>query len=235
MSFIKRLEGIFFSPKNVFQALAEKPVWVDALIVLLILLAVFSFFVTPYTQRDQAQIMRDNVKLKERMGDSRFTEMMARLENPPTTATVIRGVIVGPLINLVGILFSSLILLIMGRFISSQGGYLQILAAVVHVDFVDKLLGNGVRAFLIASRNSVMQTSTSLALLFPKMEATTPAYIILGQLDFFQIWMFGILGLALSAIFKIETRKALFISYGFWFLKSLLYIAVGIIGLRFLR
>jgi hypothetical protein len=179
--------------------------------------------------------MKDNVKLKERMGDSRFTEMMARLENPPTTATVIRGVIVGPLINLVGILFSSLILLIMGRFISSQGGYLQILAAVVHVDFVDKLLGNGVRAFLIASRNSVMQTSTSLALLFPKMEATTPAYIILGQLDFFQIWMFGILGLALSAIFKIETRKALFISYGFWFLKSLLYIAVGIIGLRFLR
>jgi hypothetical protein len=47
MSFIKRLEGIFFSPKNVFQALAEKPVWVDALIVLLILLAVLYFLVTP--------------------------------------------------------------------------------------------------------------------------------------------------------------------------------------------
>jgi hypothetical protein len=47
--------------------------------------------------------------------------------------------------------------------------------------------------------------------------------------------MFGILGLGLSAVFKIETKKAMFISYGFWLIKSLLYIALGIFGLRFLR
>jgi len=67
------------------------------------------------------------------------------------------------------------------------------------------------------------------------MEVTTPAYVILGQLDFFQIWMFGVLGLGLSAVFKIEMKKAMFISYGFWLIKSLLYIALGIFGLRFLR
>jgi hypothetical protein len=235
MSFFKRLEGVFFAPKPAFQALAEKPVWVDALIVLLILLAVFAYFVTPYQQKDQVQMFKDNAKLKERLGDTRYTEMMARLEAPPTTGTIIRSVVIAPLINFIGILFSSLILLVMGRFISSQGGYVPVMAAVVHANFVDKLLGNAVRALLIGTRHSVMQTSTSLALLFPKMEVTTPAYIILGQLDFFQIWMFGVLGLALSAIFKIETKKAMFISYGFWLLKSLLYIAFGIFGLRFLR
>ena len=160
---------------------------------------------------------------------------MARLEAPPTAGKTILGVGFSLLFNLVGIFFSSLILLIMGRFVSSQGGYLPVLAAVVHANFVDKLLGNGVRALLIGTRHSVMQTSTSLALLFPKMEVTTPAYIMLGQLDFFQIWMFGVLGLGLSAIFKIETKKAMFISYGFWLIKSLLTIALGVFFLRFTR
>jgi len=235
MSLFKRLEGVFFSPKPVFQALAEKPVWVDALVVLLILLAVFAYFVMPFQQQDQIGMFKDNAKLKERMGETRYAELMTRLEAPPTAGAVVRGVAFGPVLNLLGIFFSSLILLVMGRFISSQGGYLPVLAAVVHANFIDKLLGNGVRALLIATRHSVMQTSTSLALLFPKMEVTTPAYVILGQLDFFQIWMFGVLGLGLSAVFKIEMKKAMFISYGFWLIKSLLYIALGIFGLRFLR
>jgi len=29
MSFFTRLEGVFFGPKPVFEALAEKPVWVE--------------------------------------------------------------------------------------------------------------------------------------------------------------------------------------------------------------
>ena len=235
MSFFKRLEGVFFAPKHLFQALAEKPVWVDALIVLLILLAVFAYFVMPYQQKDQLQVFKDNAKFKERIGETRYAETMARLEAPSTAGKTILGVGFSLLFNLVGIFFSSLILLIMGRFVSSQGGYLPVLAAVVHANFVDKLLGNGVRALLIGTRHSVMQTSTSLALLFPKMEVTTPAYIMLGQLDFFQIWMFGVLGLGLSAIFKIETKKAMFISYGFWLIKSLLTIALGVFFLRFTR
>ena len=107
----------------------------------------------------------------------------------------------------IGLLFSSLILLMLGRFVSSTGNYVRVLAAVVHASFIDKLLGNAVRAFLIVTRKSVMQTSTSLAMLFPKIELTSPAYIILGQIDLFQIWMFGVLAIGLSAVFKIEPAQ----------------------------
>jgi len=235
MSFFKRLEGVFFSPRQVFQALAEKPVWVDALVVLLILLALFAYFTSPFSRNDQLQMMKDNAKLKQRMGETRYNEYVAKLESPPSSAMVIRNVVAGPAMSLIGLLFSSLVFMILGRFISSQGKYVQIISAVIHANFVDKLLGNAVRFLLISAKKSVMQTSTSLALLFPKMEVTSPAYVVIGQIDFFQLWMFGILAFGLSSIFKIELKKALFLSYGFWLLKSLIYIALGIIGLQYLK
>ena len=235
MSFFKRLEGVFFNPRQIFQALAEKPVWIDALVILLILLAIFSYFIAPYSQNDQLQMMKENAKLKERMGETRYNEYVAKLESAPRSGLIIRNVIGGPAMSLIGLLFSSLVFMILGRFVSSQGKYVQIISAVIHANFVDKLLGNAVRLLLISAKKSVMQTSTSLALLFPKMEVTSPAYVVLGQIDFFQLWMFGILAFGLSSIFKIELKKAMILSYSFWLLKSLIYIALGIIGLQYLR
>ncbi len=235
MPFLKRLAGIFSNPKPIFQFLAEKPVWVDALIVLLILTAVFSYFVAPFAQQDQLQMMKDNTKFKEKVGEDRYNKMIESMENPNKTGMILRSGIGTPLIGLIGLLFSSLILMIMGRFISSQGRYVQILAALVHASFVDKLLGNAVRLFLILSRKSLLQTTTSLALFFPKMEVTSSAYIVLSQIDIFQLWMFGILAYGLARIFNVNLKKALAVSYGFWLLKSLVVIALGIIGMQYMR
>ncbi len=235
MSFFKRLEGVFFAPTPVFRSLAEKPVWVDALIILVLLMAVFSAVVAPYTQSDQLKMFKDNTRLQERMGETRYNEMVAKMESASPTSAVVRGVIWGTAMGAIGLLFSSLILLVLGRFVSTQGNFVGVLAALVHASFIDKLLGNGVRTFLILTRKSVMQTSTSLAVLFPNIEVTSPAYIVLGQLDLFQLWMFGVLAVGLSAVFKVSLRKSLFISYGFWLLKSIVYIAIGLIGMSYMK
>jgi len=79
-----------------------------------------------------------------------------------------------------------------------------------------------------------MQTTTSLALFFPKLEVTSTAFIILSQVDFFQLWLFGVLSYGLAIIFKIELKKALILSYGFWVLKSLFNIGISLISMRFL-
>ena len=47
--------------------------------------------------------------------------------------------------------------------------------------------------------------------------------------------MFGVLAVGLSAVFKVDLRKALFISYGFWLLKSVIFIALGIIGMSYMK
>jgi hypothetical protein len=235
MNLFKRVEGIFFNPRPVFDGLAAKPVWVDALIVVLVALIAFNLVVAPYMQKDQLRLMKDNTAFKERMGVERYDQMIQNMENPSTRGLVIQTFVTTPLFYLIALLLQALILLVLGRFLSSQGAYVQVLSALLHASLVDKLFGNAVRMVLALTRKSLMQTSTSLALLFPKMEVTSTSYIMLSQVDFFQIWVFGILAFGLAAVFKIELKKALFLSYGVWFLKALVNVGIAMIGMSFLR
>jgi len=234
MNFFNRLQGIFFNPKLTLKAIAEKPLWIDALIILLIAWALFSYITTPYLQKDTLQLLQSSDKLLERMGEDRFNEMIERTKNPTKASVLLSNLLYKPGGLIIGLLFSSLIILAMSRMFSTEGNYKQVFSAVLHANFIDKILGNALRLVLIITRKSFMQTTTSLALFFPKLEITSPAFIILSQVDFFQLWLFGVLGLGLSSIFKIELKKALILSYSFWFLKSLLYIAYGLISIRFL-
>jgi hypothetical protein len=230
MNLINRIQGIFFNPQLTLKALSEKPVWVDALIIIMVTLIIFSYITIPYAQKDNLEAMKNNIELRERLGEERYNQRMEFLENPPKALRYFLSFIGTPAIYLIGFLISSLVILIMGRLTSTEGRFVQVFAAVLHANFIDKILGNAVRLLLILSRKSVMQTTTSLALLFPRMEVTSSTYLILSQVDFFQLWLFGILGYGLSHIFKIDLKKGLILSYAFWFLKSLLYV-----GTRFLQ
>jgi hypothetical protein len=235
MSLFKRIEGVFFSPRPTFDGLAAKPAWIDTIVIVLVALIAFNLIVLPFMQKDQLSLMKDNAALKERLGEDRYTQMIERTEHPSKGGQVLQIFVMTPLFYLAALLLKALLLLILGRFLSTQGTYVQVLSALVHASLVDKLLGNAVRLVLALTRNSLMQTSTSLALLFPKMEVTSTPYIMLTQIDFFQIWMFGILAFGLAAIFKIQPKKALFLSYGLWLLKALVNIGIGLVGMSFLR
>lgn len=235
MNLFKRIEGIFFNPRPVFDGLAAKPVWVDTLLVVLVALIAFNLVVAPYMQQDQLRLMKDNSALKERVGAERYDQMIQNMENPTPRSRIIQTFVTTPLFTLIALLLQALILLILGRFLSSQGSYVQVLSVLLHASLVDKLFGNAVRMVLALTRKSLMQTSTSLALFFPKMEVTSTSYIVLSQVDFFQIWLFGILAFGLAAVFKIELKKALFLSYSVWFLKALVNVGLAMIGMSFLR
>jgi hypothetical protein len=231
MNLFQRLQGVFFEPKRTFDGLAAKPVWIDALALVLLALIAFNLVVAPYMQKDQLQLMKGNVALQERMGEEAYAKMIERAENPSTIQTLVST----PLFFLAALLLQSLLLLILGRFLSTQGLYVHVLAALVHASFIDKVLGNAVRGVLAMTRGSLMQTSTGLALLFPKLEVTSTTYIVMSQIDLFQLWMFGVLAFGLAAIFKISTRKALALSYAMWALKAAVNVGIGMIGVSFLR
>ena len=234
MSFFDRFQGVFFNPQPVFKALAEKPAWKDALIVLLIVMAAFSYITAPISQKDALNAFKDNVKLQDEMGKESFDKMIQGMENPSATGTILRSAVLNPVLMLVGWLIAGLIILILGRLVSTEGAFLPIFAAVLHANFIDKIFGTLVRLILIMTRKSVMQTSTSLALLIPGAEFTSTSYIILSQFDFFQLWMFGILGLGLAQIFKVSVAKGMTVSYGFWAIKSIVFIALGFLSRSFL-
>lgn len=235
MSLLKRLPGVFFEPRPTFEGVAARPVWIDALVVVLLALIAFNLVVAPLLQKDQLSLLKDNAALRERMGEDSYAKMIERTEHPSAAGRIVQTFVITPLYYLVAILLQSLFLLVLGRFMSTQGAYVQVLAALVHASFIDKLLGNAVRLVLGLTRGSLMQTSTGLALLFPNLEVTSTAYIVLAQFDLFQLWMFGVLAFGLAAIFKVTLKKALVLSYGLWFLKALVNIGFGLIGTAFLR
>lgn len=229
MNFFNRFLGTFFDPGKTFRAVAERPIWVDALIAVLILVAVYNYLIAPYAQKDSLQMFEDrSVRLKEKWGEEGYNRALSRIQNPKPVLTLAMTLVT----YLIGFLFSALVLLGLGRLTSTEGHYLQVFSILLHANFVDKFLGNALRLFLVFSRKSVFQTSTSLAIFFPKMEVTSTAYAILSQVDFFQLWLFAILGIGLASVFKISQKKALFISYLFWVLKSLFSVALITLQMR---
>jgi hypothetical protein len=234
MNILERFLGVFASPKKTLEAIAEKPVWVDALIILLVVLAIHTYIITPIMQTETLGMFRDNVKLQERLGKDRFEQYIKSQENPSPSRRLVNSLAITPVTSAVGFLISSLFLLIFGRIVSTTGTFKAVLAVFLHANFIDKILGNAVRLAIIIPRKSIFQTTTSLALFFPKMSFTSPAYIILSQVDFFQLWMFGVIGYGLAAVFKIELKKAMVVSYAFFVIKSAIYIALGFLSRSFL-
>ena len=231
MTLFNRLLGVYFNPHDTFKILSEKPKWVDMLIVLLILATVYAVLIAPYIPQDQIKRLESDLKGRIKMGEEVFKQRLAFWRNPPAFVSIV-GIIMHPVSMLIGFLIQALIILGIGRLASAEGNYIQVFSAFVHANAINLVLGNTVRAFLIISRESVFQTTTSLALFFPNLGILSPAHMVLAQVDFFQLWVFGILGFALSHIFKIEWKKALFFSYTFWFIRSLFNIAIGLMGMK---
>jgi hypothetical protein len=232
MTFFSRFWGVFFNPKDTFKAISEKPIWVDILIVLLILASVYAVLIAPYIPQDQIKRLETDTKGRAEMGEEAYNQQLEFWKDPPPVVAI-TGIIMHPVSVLIGFLIQSMIILGMGRLTSTEGKYIQIFSSFIHANAINLVLGNALRAFLIISHESVFQTTTSLAVFFPKLEITSPAYVALAQVDFFQLWVFGILSFALAEILKIELKKALILSYSFWFVRSLFYIAIGLLGMKF--
>jgi hypothetical protein len=235
MNFFKRLEGVFFSPKQTFATVAERPVWVDALVVILIVLAAYSLVITPYAKQEQIQVFRDSVKLKTTLGEERFNQRLADMNKPTTTWGLIQAAGGLPLLYVIGMLVQGVLFMLLGRFVSTGGKFKQIFAALVHANLINGVLGSAVRMVLTMAKKSAMQVSTGLPLLFPKMEVMSKAYIVLGQVDFFQIWTFGVLAFGLAAVFKISVRKALVLSFAVFVLSALFNIAYLLLIMSFVQ
>lgn len=231
MTIFSRLMGVFFSPKDTFKHLSEKPVWADMLILLLICVTIYAAVIAPTIPNDQIKLLESDAERRAEMGEEAFNRRLEFWKDPPPFVTI-TGIIMQPVSLLVGFLIQSLVILGLGRLISMEGKYIQVFSSFVHASAINLVLGNAVRAFLVISRESVFQTSTSMAIFFPRLEIMSPAYIVLTQVDFFLLWLLGIFGFALAEIFKIGWKKALFLSYGFWLLRSLFFIVLGLLGMK---
>jgi hypothetical protein len=235
MGLVKRIEGVVFRPKPTFEGLAARPAWIDTLVFVLAALITFNLIIAPFMMRDQLERDKNSPVLREKLGEEIYQKRISALENPSRLSVAGQTIVYHGLTFIFALLLQALVLFIGARYFCSQGTYVQILSVLLHASVIDKFLGNAVRLILILSRQTMTQTSTGLAMLFPKLDSMSMPYIILNQIDLFQLWMFGLLAIGLSAVFKVRFRKALVLSYALWLLKAAVNIGFGLITLGFYR
>ncbi|MDD8020713.1 MAG: YIP1 family protein [Acidobacteriota bacterium] len=234
MKFGERFTGVFIKPKETFSALSEKPAWIDALIIILIALALYNYLIAPFAARDSYQLYQQSTKLKQQLGEEKFQTFLEGARKKAEEMSPgyrITQAVTGGVLGVIMLLFQALILFVLAKFFSTHGTYVQVMSALLHANFINVILGNGLRYLLISAKQSVFNVSTGLAVFFSGLDPTSSGYIILTNIDFFQLWLFGILAYSLSSIFKTDIKKSLIISYLFWGLKTLTNIALGIWGM----
>jgi len=209
MNFVSRFLGIYLKPKKTCEFLAKKPLWIDTLVILLLVILAFSYALVPYTRT------------------------LEGIANPNRFVILLRAVLWTHL-YLLGFLVSSLVLLVLSRLIAEGGHFSQVFSVYIHANLIDKTLGNAVRLFLLFSHKSIFKATTSMAGFFPDLDVHSLGYAVATQIDIFQIWLFAVLGLGLAAIFKMGIKKGLFLAYGFWFLKALLNVVLIILKVGFI-
>lgn len=234
MNLGQRFAGVFINPRETFSRLAEKPLWLDALIIVLLASIIYGALIAPYAAKDNYQLMQNSTKLKQQLGEERFQKLLEdtrkKAEELTTTGRIQQGLYVGIGVIL-AIFIQTLFLLVFSKLFSTQGSFVQLLSAMFHANFINTVLGNAVRFGLASAKQSVFKISTGLAVFFPGLDPSSSAYIILNNIDLFQLWMFGILGYGLASIFKLDLKKSMIISYLFWGIKTLVNIGLGIWGM----
>ena len=229
MNFFNRFQGIFFNPQQTFKALADKPVWLDALIIILIATAIFFYITGPYMQQDSIKAFENDIERKNQMGEEAYNQRLEFYKNPPKIMAILQPLVFVPIGQAIGLLLSSLIILIIGRLTSTEGKYVQVFSAITHANFIN-IFGMAVMLIIVLTQKTFVGATASLAIFFPKLEATSLAFNVLKQFDFFQLWVFGILGFGVAAIFKIGLKKALFVSYSLWIIQSAFLIVIALLS-----
>ncbi|MCP2520372.1 YIP1 family protein [Candidatus Aminicenantes bacterium AC-335-B20] len=233
MNLLQKFHEVIFKPNQTFKEISERPEWKKVLIVLLIGVAVYSFLIGPYKAKDSADMLRNNVKLQEKIGVEKFEKLIERTENPTLLSRIFHSFLFVPVITIIGLLISSSVIFGISRLFSHQGDFKCLFSSFLHANFIHLILGNIVRLCIVFLKKSSLIT-TSLAIFFPKISFPSTSFLILNQFDFFYIWTLLVLAFGIFYIFKITFKKSLLIIFIFWVIKSIVYIFVEYIWFHFI-
>jgi len=221
MSLPARIQGVFFEPRATLRAVAAKPLWLDVLAVTLVALAAYTAFIMPYASREA------------------LSHFQSDGQPPPDLSRMPKWLLVIPvfigLFSIAAVVFiSSGILYLAGRLFSPRGEFKQVLAVYLHAGLVDGLLGNAVR-LTVALLNKTALVVTGPALFVPGLPPRSFLFLALGPFDFFRLWMFGIMAFGLAAVFEVDEKKALLVSFLAWLALSAMSVGMGGLGILLSR
>lgn len=196
MGVFKRIIGVITSPGKTFADIGREPKIAKAIIIILGLILIAYAATIPAT----IDYMQKN------LGNITGVNGAA---TPPAAAlaagSIIGALIVVPISWLIVSAFYKVAFIITGE----DAGFDRVFAVNLYAQ-VPIVLGLLVKAiiFIIKPTTSITAVQTSLALLLPKGNITSPLYNFLSTFDLFYIWTLILVAIGFVSAFKVSKKKA---------------------------
>ena len=194
-----RAVQVFSAPGKLFSALAARPVWVGALLLVLVV-SVLSQFLIP------AEVMRQ--AMMDSLGPDASADQVAAVENMAGFARIIQigsAVVAGPLFMA---LIAGLLLLVYSVIMGGSGTFAQMFSVVTHASIISAV-GGLLGSFVITATGDA-QRQLTLRLLAPGTEDGTFAAIFLNGMNIFVLWAFVAMGIGVSRVYpKVAAGSAI--------------------------
>jgi hypothetical protein len=220
---MKNVLGIFASPGETFGRLKEKPTWLIPLVIVvgfgvLSSAALFRKVVVP-TQIERLTSNPDipeeqMKKVKMTMGGTRG--MVIALVGPAVAVPIVSCILAGLLCALSSIL-------------GGDVTFKKMFSLVCHSSLIG-VLASIIKVPIMFVKGS-MSVHTSLALIVPNMSTTSNVFQLLSKVDIFTIWQVYLVGLGLSIMSGISSKKSTISIFLLW----VVWVAISVFLLGRLR
>ncbi len=208
MGFISRFLDVFISPSKISEEIKEKPRILEPLIIVLIFAIIFTFL----TARIQSKDSVEYIKMNPRMADRIPQDRLEKMANPSHSSILIRSFILSPITIVFYLLIFSVVLLVIVKIAGGAGEFKHFFSIAFFSSYIDYVIGNGIKTFLTLQKGTSIGVSTGLSLFFPDISMTSSTYIIISLIDFFSIWSYIVVAIALSKVSRFSFTKAIVIS-----------------------
>lgn len=192
---LRRVLGIFTSPRAVFASLRERPRILGALLIVVGVSLAATLLILDVIAQDQAAAIESRPGMTAEQIEAAMK--VARVSIP--VAAVVMNLVMG-------LLIAGLYLFLANILLGGSTTYRKMLAAVFHISLVS-IPSAIVRVPLILAKGTA-QVSLGPAALLPTEGDKGFLYHLLSQFDLFNLWMIGLSIIGVSVVAGVPMKKS---------------------------
>jgi len=201
MNVIKRIIGVFTSPRLTFEAVRERPGWVVPLIILVLIGLAMLALMGPVIMKEQmgrqVEMMQDRG-----MSQNQIDQAMERGAKIGNIMMYVFGVI-GPVVAF--LISAAVWLFVCNVLLGGAAKYAQMLGVVVYQAFI-ATLGGLIKLPIILSRET-LNVHFSLATFMSESGKETFIYKLLSKVELFNVWGIIVLCIGIAVIGRHDIKK----------------------------
>ncbi len=221
MNGLGNLTSIFFNPEKVATSVAEKPRWLPAFVIFLVVMALVG-----YGSYNYAIDTQYGVAAKVGEGGKSQEVYMAFLKSP--AIRIISSIVQGISMFVTFVLIPAALLNSIASIVGTPVGFKRMLAYMSHVGLI--IAAGQIVRFLLIMAKHTPDVRLSPAAFFPNLALFSPMMTFLSSFDIFSIWALIAVVVGYKELAKMKMSKAVLVVVSLWLIG--VGILVGLVVLR---